>query len=85
MNDGPLRLPPAYSLDESDPDVVALRRPDSTTAAVFSALAATPQAIEEAAREDLEGRRVPPHPPREHAPRYPRYPRRRQCGPRAHR
>jgi hypothetical protein len=31
---------------------VALRRPDGTTAAVFSALGAPPQAIEEAARED---------------------------------
>ena len=60
MNDEPLRLPPAYSLDESDPDVVALRRPDGTTAAVFSALGATPQAIEEAAREDLRGREAPP-------------------------
>ncbi len=52
MNEEPLRLPPGYSLDESDPDVVALRRPDGTTAAVFSAIGATPQAIEEAARED---------------------------------
>ena len=48
----PLRLPLVYDLDESDPDVVALRRPDGTTAAVFSAKGATPQAIEEAARED---------------------------------
>ncbi len=56
MNEEPIRLPPGYSLDESDPDVVALRRPDGTTAAVFSALAATPQAIEEAAREDHERR-----------------------------
>ncbi len=51
-NNEPLRLPLGYDLDESDPDVVALRRPDGTTAAVFSAIGATPQAIEEAARED---------------------------------
>ncbi len=52
MSEEPKRLPPGYSLDESDPDVVALRRPDGTTAVVFSAIGATPQAIEEAARED---------------------------------
>jgi len=34
MNDEPLRLPPGYRLDESDPDILALRRPDGTTAAV---------------------------------------------------
>ena len=38
MSDEPLRLPPGYSLDESDPDILALRRPDGTTAAVFNAL-----------------------------------------------
>ncbi len=56
MSDEPLRLPPGYILDESCPDILVLRRPDGTTAAVFSALAATPQAIEEAAREDHERR-----------------------------
>jgi len=34
MNDEPLRLPPGYRLDESDPDILALRRSDGTTAAV---------------------------------------------------
>jgi len=48
-NDEPLRLLPVYSLDESDPDVLALRRPDGTTAAVFSALGATPESIQQAA------------------------------------
>ena len=56
MSDEPLRLPPGYSLDESDPDIVVLRRPDSTTAAVFSALGATPESIQQAAREDHGGR-----------------------------
>jgi hypothetical protein len=56
MNDEPIRLPPGYSLDASDPDVVALRRPDGTTVAVFSALGATPESIQQAAYED-HGRR----------------------------
>lgn len=56
MTDEPLRLPPGYSLDESDPDVLVLRRPDGTTAAVFSALGATPEAIQRAAWEVHEGR-----------------------------
>ena len=56
MNEGPLRLPPAYSLDESDPDVVALRRPDGTTVAVFSAFGATPESIQQAAWENPGGR-----------------------------
>ena len=56
MNDEPPRLPPGYSLDESDPDILALRRPDGTTAAVFSATGATREAIEKAAWEDHEGR-----------------------------
>jgi hypothetical protein len=56
MSDESLRLPPGYNLDESCPDIVALRRPDGTTAAVFSALGATREAIQQAAREDREGR-----------------------------
>ena len=55
MTDEPLRLPPGYSLDESDPDVLVLRRPDGTTAAVFSALGATPVSIQEAAWEEHGG------------------------------
>ncbi len=56
MSDEPPRLPPGYSLDESDPDVVALRRADGTTVAVFSALGATPESIQQAAWEDHGGR-----------------------------
>ena len=56
ISDEPLRLPPGYSLDESDPDILALRRPDGTTAAVFGALRATPETIRRAAWEDHEGR-----------------------------
>ena len=56
MSDEPLRLPPGYILDESCPDILVLRRPDGTTAAVFSALAATPESIQRAAWEDHEGR-----------------------------
>ena len=67
----PLRLPSGYRLDTSDPDILYLRRADGTVAGVFSAQGATAWAVEDAAREDLQGR-VPPHPPREHAARYPR-------------
>jgi hypothetical protein len=49
------RLPAGYYLDESDPDVVLLRRPDRSVVAVFAARGATEEAIEEAAREDYEG------------------------------
>jgi hypothetical protein len=35
------RLPADYYLDESDPDVVLLRRPDRSVAAVFAAQGAT--------------------------------------------
>ena len=56
MSDEPLRLPPGYSLDESDPDVLALRRPDGTIVAFFSALGATPEALQRAAWDDQEGR-----------------------------
>ncbi len=56
MSDEPLRLPPGYILDEPGPDILALRRPDGTTGAVFSALGATPETIQRAAWEDHEGR-----------------------------
>jgi hypothetical protein len=45
------RLPPAYRLDRSDPDVWALRRPEGWVVAYFSAQGATKEAIEEAAWE----------------------------------
>jgi hypothetical protein len=45
-------LPTAYYLDESDPDVLILRRQDDTFVAAFSAQGATREGIVEAARED---------------------------------
>jgi hypothetical protein len=48
------RLPPGYRLDKSDPDVLALRRPEGWVVAHFSARGATREAIEEAAWEDHE-------------------------------
>jgi hypothetical protein len=48
-----LQLPKfAYSLEESDPDIVVLRRQDGTFVAAFSAQGATTEGIAEAAKED---------------------------------
>jgi hypothetical protein len=41
-----------YYLDESDPNIVILRRQDSSLVAVFSASGATRKGIVEAAKED---------------------------------
>jgi hypothetical protein len=41
-----------YHLDESDPDVVILRRQDGSFVAAFSARGATKEGILEAAKED---------------------------------
>ena len=41
-----------YHLDESDPDVVVLRRQDGAFVAAFSARGATDEGILEAAKED---------------------------------
>ena len=41
-----------YYLDESDPDIVVLRRQDGTFVAAFSARGATREGFVEAARED---------------------------------
>ncbi len=41
-----------YYLDESDPDIVVLRRQGGTFVAAFSAQGATKEGIDEAARED---------------------------------
>jgi hypothetical protein len=38
-------LPPSYRLDESDPDVVVLRRRDGTFVAAFSAQGATKEGL----------------------------------------
>jgi hypothetical protein len=45
-------LPSSYYLDESDPDVLVLRRQDGTFVAAFSAQGATREGIVEAAKED---------------------------------
>jgi hypothetical protein len=47
-----LPLPRHYFIDESDPDILVLRRQDGTFVAVFSATGATRDGIVEAARED---------------------------------
>ena len=44
------RLPPGYSLDLSDPDVLVLLCPHGTAVARFSARGATAEAIEQEAR-----------------------------------
>ena len=41
-----------YYLDESDPDIVVLRRQDGSFVAAFSAQGATREGIVEAAKED---------------------------------
>jgi hypothetical protein len=41
-----------YHLDDSDPDIVVLRRQDDAFVAAFSARGATREGIVEAARED---------------------------------
>jgi len=45
-------LPESYFLDESDPDVLVLRRQDGTFVAAFSAQGASREGIVEAAKED---------------------------------
>jgi hypothetical protein len=47
-----MRLPFNYILDESDPDIVILRRRDGCFVAAFSARGATEEGIREAAMED---------------------------------
>jgi hypothetical protein len=44
-----------YHIDESDPDLVVLRRQDGAFVAAFSARGATREGILEAAREDYRG------------------------------
>jgi len=46
-------LPPGYLLDESDPDIVTLRRKDGTFVAAFSAQGATKEGIKDAAMQDF--------------------------------
>ncbi len=50
-----LRFPKCdYYLDESEPDVVILRRQDDSFVAAFSATGATIEGIVEAAKEDYQ-------------------------------
>jgi hypothetical protein len=52
MEDEPLFAKFDYYLDESDPDIVLLRRQDGSFVAAFSARGATREGIVDAARED---------------------------------
>jgi hypothetical protein len=47
-------LPRHYFIDESDPDIVVLRRQDGTFVAAFSSSGATREGIVDAAREDYQ-------------------------------
>jgi hypothetical protein len=47
-----MSLPFNYILDESDPDVVILRRPDASFVAAFSSSGATEEGIRAATMED---------------------------------
>jgi hypothetical protein len=52
VEDEPLFAKFDYYLDESDPDIVILRRQDGSFVAAFSAIGATREGIVEAAKED---------------------------------
>jgi hypothetical protein len=45
-------LPKHYDLDESDPDIVVVRRDDGTFVVAFSARGATQEELVKAAQED---------------------------------
>jgi hypothetical protein len=49
-----VQLPRHYFLDESDPDILVLRRQDGTSVAAFSSSGATREGIVEAAKEDYQ-------------------------------
>ncbi len=51
-------LQPTYVLDESDPDILMLRRADGTFVAAFSARGATREGIRQAAEEDWRQRNL---------------------------
>ena len=48
------KFPSAYYIDESDPDILMLRRQDGTFVAAFSSQGATRDGIVEAAMEDYK-------------------------------
>jgi hypothetical protein len=54
-----LRLPPGYSLERSDPDVLVLRCPHGTAVARFSVRGATAEAIEREARRHYRAQNWP--------------------------
>jgi hypothetical protein len=47
-------LPGHYFIDESDPDILVLRRQDGTFVAAFSSSGASREGIVEAAKEDYQ-------------------------------
>jgi hypothetical protein len=53
------RLPPGYSLDRSDPDVLVLLCPHGTAVARFSAQGAAAEAIQREARAPPQGAKKP--------------------------
>jgi hypothetical protein len=52
-------LPFGYYLDETDPDVVVLRRPNGSEVAAYGAAGADPKEIERMAWGDFRGREKP--------------------------
>jgi hypothetical protein len=56
MTEFPPWLTPSYFLDESDPDILLLRRADGSFVAAFSATGATREGIIQAAQEDYRQR-----------------------------
>src|SRR5215207_2485468 len=56
MTEFPPWLEPNYVLDESDPDIVVLRRADGSFVAAFSASGVTREGILQAAQEDYRNR-----------------------------
>ncbi len=54
MDERALSLPRYYYIDESDPDILVLRRQDGTFVAVFSSSGASREGIVEAAKEDYQ-------------------------------
>jgi hypothetical protein len=76
MREHPPWLAPTYFLDESDPDILVLRRADGSFVAAFSASGATRDGILQAAQEDyrlrhhlepLQQQQPPPSAPKEAA------------------
>ena len=64
MPEFPPWLMPSYFLDESDPDILVLRRADGSFVAAFSAMGATREGITEVAKEDWRQRNPPLPKPR---------------------